>query len=258
MTDETFSAGQMPDDGGASAHLEAGTVAAYLDNRLPPAQTASVEAHLAECATCRAEIVQLDGIVRPRRSSRRVYFAGITLAAAAALLLFVLPGSVSLPGGPGDAARADSLALRIRALGALAQPPIYLGVSVRARSDRGTELFTTGMRAYTDARYADAVTALRSAQAAGVEGAATPFFLGASLLMLDDASTAVAEFARVIAMGQTPYLAEAHYYRAKALLRLNEPSEAVAELDRSIRAGEDPIKSAAQSLRDSLRVLRER
>lgn len=233
-------------------------VGAYLDNRLSPAETASVEAHLADCATCRGEIVQLDSIVGPRRLRRRVYFTGIALAAAAALLLFVLPKSLGVPGGPGDPARADSLALRIRALGAVAQPPIYLGVSVRAPSAVGTELFSTGMRAYTDARYADAVAALRSARGAGIEGASTPFFLGASLLMLDDASGAAEEFARVIGMGETPYLAEAHYYRAKALLRLNQLSDAVAELDRSIRSGDDPIRSTTRSFRDSIRVVRER
>ena len=257
MTDETLSAQRMPETGDPFPHLEAGTVAAYIDNRLPPAQAVSVESHLADCEKCRAEIIQLNGILRPRRPRRRVYFAALAVAAAV-LLLFALPGTLGIPGGPTGPAQADSLAFRIREMGAVAQPPIYLGVSVRAPSERGMELFTTGMRAYTAARYQDAVTALRGAGTAGIDGAATPFFLGASLLMLGDATGAAAEFARVISMGETPYLAEAHYYRAKALLLLNRPSDAMAELDRSAQSGAEPISSAARSLRDSVRVLRER
>jgi anti-sigma factor RsiW len=248
----------MPDTEGADAHLDAGTVAAYLDDRLAPAQTSAVEAHLADCAACRAEIVQLDSIVRPRRTRRRAYLAGVALAAAAALLLFVVRSGDGLRGGAGELARAESVSVRIRALGAVTQAPIYLGVSVRAPSARGTELFATGMRAYTDARYADAVASLRDARAAGIEGASAPFFLGASLLMRNDASGAADEFARVIAMGPTTYLAEAHYYRAKALLRLNQPNDAVTALDLSIRTGEDPVKSIARLLLDSVRVARGR
>ena len=222
-----------------------------------PVHELAVEAHLAECAACRSEIVQLRGIVRPPRSTRRGLILGVA-AAAALVLLVALPRDAGPPISPGDPARADSIAQSIRALGAVAQPPIYLGVAVRAATPVATEQFSNGMRAYADARYADVVAALKGGRAAGIEGVATPFFLGASLLMLDDASGAAEEFARVIAMGETAYRSEAHYYRAKALLRLNQPADAAAELDRSVRSGVDPIKGAAQSLLDSLRVLRER
>lgn len=256
MSDQAFLAEQVPEHEGAMGHLDAGSVAAYLDKRLSPAETAAVEAHLAECKTCRKEIVQLESIVRPRRRGRRFYVAALAAASAAALLLIALPRALRFFGDTREVAGADSTTLRIRAMGDVAQAPIYLGVSVRAPTERGTQLFSTGMRAYTDARYTDAVTNLRGARSAGVEGPAATFFLGASHLMLGDAKSAAEEFARVIGMGETPYLAEAHYYRAKALLRLDRFAEAVTELERSIRAGNESIQTIAQSLRDSLRLLR--
>lgn len=255
MTDQFFTAETMLENGDPLAHLDASTVASYVEKRLSPAETAAVEAHLAECESCRKEIVQLDGILRPRPRSRRVIVATFA-AAAAALLLIVVPRALRFGGDSREQSLTDSTTLRIRALGDVAQAPIYLGVSVRAPSEQETRLFVSGMRAYTAARYADAETDLRAARVAGVEGPAATFFLGASHLMLGDASSAADEFARVIAMGQTPYLAEAHYYRAKALLRLDQFSDAVTELERSVQAGDESIQSIARSLRDSLRLLR--
>jgi hypothetical protein len=243
----------MTDD----THLDAGTVAAYLDRGLSAAQKTVVEAHLAECAACRAEVVQLGGLLHPRRVRQRTFVVGTAIAAAATLLFLVLPKSVDAP-GTGDPDITGASALRIRALGAVTQPPIYLGVSVRAPSARGEELFMSGMRAYNEARYADAVAALRDARTAGLGGASTPFLLGASLLMLDDATGAAAEFAHVIDLGPTQYRAEAHYYRAKALLRMNRASEAAAALDQSVRDATEPIKSIAGSLLDSVRIARAR
>lgn len=248
----------MSENGGALAHLEAHRVAAYLDGRLPPSDADLVEAHLAECETCRREIIQVERIVRPRPGRRRIYTAALAVTAAAALLLIAFPRALRLGGDPRGPSGTEASTLRIRELGNVAQAPIYLGVSVRAASEQGTKMFAAGMRAYTDARYADAITDLRGARSAGVEGPAATFFLGASHLMLGDAKSAAEEFARVVAMGQTPYLAEAHYYGAKAFLRLDQFSNAATALEQSIGAGNESIETIARSLRDSLRLLRGR
>jgi len=258
MTDGTSSIRRTPEDAEAPPHLDAHVVAAYLDRRLPDAETATVEAHIANCADCRSEVVALSEFLRPRRLRRPLHYAGLAIAAAAVLLLFVSPGSLGIPGGPAGSPPSEAVALRLRTLGALDQPPVYLGVSVRAPSEQEAELFVAGMRAYSDAQYAEAVRFLKGAQAAGNNGATIPFFLGASLLMLGDAIAASEQFARVIDMGDTPYRAEAHYYRAKALLRLDQPNDAAAELDLSIKSGMDDVQRMARSLRDSLRVLQER
>lgn len=258
MTDDTTSIRPSPENAEALPHLDAHVVAAYLDRRLPDTEAATVEAHLVDCTACRSEVVALGDLMRPRQSRRRLQYTGVAIAAAAVLLLFVSPGRLGIPGGPAGSPPSEAAALRLRALGALEQPPIYLGVLVRAPSEQEAELFAAGMRAYTDAQYAEAVQSLRSAQAVGNNGATIPFFVGASLLMLGDAIGAAEQFARVIEMGDTPYRAEAHYYRAKALLRLDQPNDAAAELDRSIKTGVDDVQRMARSLRDSLRVLLKR
>lgn len=72
-------------------HLENGQVAAYLDRALSPADRVAVEAHLAECDACRAEVVALAGVLRtaPRR---RAWTVPASLAAAAAVALLLVPG----------------------------------------------------------------------------------------------------------------------------------------------------------------------
>lgn len=243
----------MPENAETQAHLGAGMVAAYLDGGLSPSATAVVESHLEECATCRAEVVQVRHIVRPARSRRTIYLSAF--AAAAALLLIVVS---RIGSGPGDAARvpSDAIQRQLRELGRVVQAPVYLGVSVRAASEQGTQRFVAGMRAYSAARYDTAVTELRAARLAGVNGPAAAFFLAASQLCLGDAAEAAEAFAGVIALGQTQYLSEAHYYRAKALLQLGQFDNAVAELEQSASSGNESVQVIARSLRDSVRALR--
>ena len=237
MTDDMPSIRQTPAGTEAPPHLDAHVVAAYLDQTLPDTEAATVEEHLANCTACRSEVVALGELVRPRQSRRWLQYTGVTIAAAAALLLFVSPGRLGVPGE--GLPQSEAALLRLRALGALEQPPIYLGVSVRAPSANETELFAAGMRAYTDAQYTEAWKKHHAAAVADAIGAAE-------------------QFERVIAMGDTPYRAEAHYYRAKALLRLDQPNDAAAELDLSIKSGVDDVQRMARLLRDSLRVLHER
>lgn len=235
-------------------HPRAGTVAAYLEGRLASAELDAMETHLADCSRCRAEIVQMDRLARPRRSVR-MYVAALAAASAAALLFVAFPRALRPPDTP-HASTSAEVTERLRALGQVAHAPIYLGVSIRAASEQGTRLFTSGMRFYADGKHAQAIADLQQARSAGVTGPAATFFLGAAHLMQGDARSAAEEFARVVAMGRTPYLAEAHYYRAKALLRLDDFGSAITELERSIQSGNEPARSIARSLRDSLRLLR--
>jgi hypothetical protein len=75
-------------------HLEAQEIAAYVDGGLSKDTHAAVEAHLAICAECRAEVFDVSRIVRaaPRaRSSRRPWArrAWIPMAAAAAAVFII-------------------------------------------------------------------------------------------------------------------------------------------------------------------------
>ncbi len=82
-------------------HLESGEVAAYLDRTLAPSERSRVEAHAAECAACRAELVEAASLLRTAPQRRRWYVpAGAVAAAAAGVLLVVWSGSVKVAPGP--------------------------------------------------------------------------------------------------------------------------------------------------------------
>src|SRR5260370_10439144 len=72
-----------------AGHLTVEDVAAYVDRGLLADQRARVEAHLAACAQCRAEVVTVGRLARSLRMRRR-WVATAPLAAAAAVLVLVL------------------------------------------------------------------------------------------------------------------------------------------------------------------------
>ena len=89
-------------------HLGSEEVAAYLDNTLSDAECARVKAHLADCDVCREEVVSVSKLLERAPQSRRRAITFSTLAAAAAVLAFLLvrpsldsnaPGRVAVRGG---------------------------------------------------------------------------------------------------------------------------------------------------------------
>jgi len=84
-------------DFGNDTHPGADDLAAYLDRRLDSAARAEVEAHVAWCDECRAELREVSGILRAEGASprRRLVWIGPAVAAAAAIVLLV-----AYPRGP--------------------------------------------------------------------------------------------------------------------------------------------------------------
>ena len=206
------------------------------------------EDHFVGCARCRdelrlASIIRAE-VARPAVTRRVPRWMPLGFVSAAALAgIFVLRGG----GAHSELAR----------LGAVAEPPIYLGIAVRATPKASDSLFDAAMAAYDQRRYADAAAGLARALTAGVDSAPALFFLGASELMAGHPTEAAAAFERVQSLGDTPYLAEAHFYRAKALLRLRNPSSALAELA-AVPAASTTMSDQAGVLADSVRKLTQR
>jgi anti-sigma factor RsiW len=76
-------------------HLESSEIAAYLDRALPPSERAQVEAHLADCAQCRRESVEVLRVRnRMRRRSRWLVLPPVAAAAAVALFVLVRAGGM--------------------------------------------------------------------------------------------------------------------------------------------------------------------
>lgn len=96
-----------------TGHLESTRLAAYLDRALAPPARAEVEAHLAGCPECRAELVDLDRILADRRTTPpwRWGAAAAVLAAAALVgVLLVRPGGEEPDSGRVLRGRQASLA----------------------------------------------------------------------------------------------------------------------------------------------------
>jgi anti-sigma factor RsiW len=82
----------MSDDS-RDAHLTTDDAAAYVDGRLAAAERAAIDSHLAQCAECRLEVVDVTRMVRVARQRRRWIVAAplASLAAAAAMLILFIP-----------------------------------------------------------------------------------------------------------------------------------------------------------------------
>lgn len=82
------------------AHLETGEVAAYLDHVLPPGERDRVEAHLADCAECRQEVIEVSRLRHTRSRRSRWLMVGPAVAAAAIAVLVIARPADTPPRGP--------------------------------------------------------------------------------------------------------------------------------------------------------------
>lgn len=233
-------------------------IALYVSDRLDQVEAEAFEEHYLTCERCREDVAVAlavqeefrrqavvgeteDGEGEDGESSRRrwaVPLAGLGgLAAAAAALLLFLP----IEGGDSELAR----------LGAVSQPPVYLGVPVRSTEGSADSLFARGMREYSTGDFARARSLLQQSLQAGVDEAPARFFLGATLLMLDRPEEAARALDRVTRLGETPYLTEALFYRSKALLRMGDAGGALEALERAA-AREGTVAEQAAALADSV------
>jgi hypothetical protein len=226
------------------------TAARYVAGQLPDAERIAFEDHFVMCADCQREVEFASAIrlgtdtqrasastisSRVRRAPRRWIGGGLAIAAGIAAIIIL----------------RTSASPALTALGGVREAPVYLGVAVRGTPGRADSIFENAMTAYEARDYATAAAGLRTALAAGQDSVPTEFFLGASLLMSNDARGAAAAFDDVVARREPVYFDEARLYEAKALLRLGRGRDALGVLARSHAA--DPVLDGALSaLADSV------
>jgi len=241
--------------------LEEDLAERYVTGALEGDELEEFEAHIIECSRCQAGVLQAVAIreglraseqsesgsetkneqgetdSRPwfRRIPRIVWVPGTAAAVLAGILLF----------------SPERVPPRLSALGEVEQAPIYLGIPVRQEVVVADSMFDRAMLAYLANEFQAAVTGLEEAVAAGFDPLPAQFFLGSSLLMLDRPSEAAEAFGVVIASGDSPYLPEAYFYRAKALLRLGDIELAQRDL-RAAAGASAEISDHAQALADSV------
>jgi tetratricopeptide (TPR) repeat protein len=136
---------------------------------------------------------------------------------------------------PESAKRPGAVLRQVEVLARLArvEPPRYLATVLRGSTDEATLRFQEGMKVYATQNFRGTVPILREAAALDPSRPDIAFFLGASELLSDDTTGAVKELRRTIAMGDTPFLEEAHFYLAKAYLKQGDTDSARAELTKA-------------------------
>ena len=101
----------IPSSDETGGHMNEFEVAVFLDRRLSPTERDRVDAHLAICADCRAEIVATGELLAWSKRRRRVVIGAGTLAIAATLLLVLRPALRNEPGSAGNEQVRDASAV---------------------------------------------------------------------------------------------------------------------------------------------------
>lgn len=220
-----------------------GTIARYVAGGVGRAEAVRFENHYLECKDCFDAVVLGAGVraaMKPEPVRRKTRTFGKPMRVATMGMAAVLATLLLMRG---------ATVIRLQGLGA-ATAPAYAGVEVRAAESAADATFEAAMAAYHAQRYEKAAAQLTEAIRGGVDRLPAEFFLGASLLELNETSAAADAFRRVVAAGDSPYRAEAHYYLAKSLLRVGRGDDALAQL-RAIPVS-DPIHVNAAALADSV------
>jgi TolA-binding protein len=150
----------------------------------------------------------------------------------------------AVPVSAGAKVRSAALAVL-----AVVQAPPYTPAILRGALDEPERRFREAMRLYVNRDYAGAKPELRVAAALDRERPDIAFFLGICALLTDESVTATTELRRTIALGESPYLEEAHFYLAKSHLRRGELSAAAAQLKATVRLRGEREKEAREMLK---------
>jgi len=219
----------------------------YLTGSLGPQERESFEDHYFACGQCfaalqaqralQAELSASAPQIRAMHASSRIRMRlTLAMAAAAVVILGVLgirwgmkPG-LSPPAPPTQTMQPGPAGPSLAEL-ARFDPPTYTPVVLRGAQDEPMRKFRVAMKHYQQGDYARAITGLREAAKLNPKDPGALFFLGVSYLLSGQTDEGIAALRQAIALGDTPYLEEAHYYLAKAFLRKGNLVAARRELE---------------------------
>jgi tetratricopeptide (TPR) repeat protein len=229
----------------------------YLLGQLSPESRDAFEQHYFECARCfhwlqtyrdlQSELARTrDEIVAtPSRGWVRQW---AWLPAAAVVLLAVsvtvwhrrnvapveTPPSESTPSISPNPPTSTPVTPSLEEL-ARVEPPAYGQGRLRGAADAATATFGRGMDRYQRRDYAGARARLKEASQLDPESPHVMFFLGITNLLTGRTDEAIEALRSTIALGDSPYLEEAHFYLAKAYLKAGRVDDGIGELERTIR-----------------------
>ena len=236
-------------------------VEGYLSGSLAPEKRDSFEEHYFGCDECfatlqahRALQAELSaGAAQIRAVSPRkpgfwrwsVAIAAIVIVAAIGIRWSMNRSSTpTVP--PTQAMQANPTGPALAEL-AHFDPPPYTPAVMRGVQDEATRKFSAAMKQYQQGRYDLAIPGLRQAAKLNPEDPGFIFFLGISQLLSGNTDEGVAALQQCIALGDTPYVEEAHYYLAKASLQKGDVTAAEKELQAVVQL-KGSLLSKAQEL----------
>jgi tetratricopeptide (TPR) repeat protein len=238
----------------------------YVSGGLTEEDRDAFEEHYFGCARCFDELQTLQAIrdelpqaVAATESRRRMagWYAPAALAAAVVLAvgaaLWMRPGASDVPATaalqpssqaerpatPPPAAPETPVVAAGPSIAQLArfEPPRYEPLTLRGTPDEATARFQRGMEHYRKGDYSRAAEDLRVAADLDPEAAHSRFFLGIAELLLKRENAGIERLQGTIALGDSAYLEEAHFYLAKAFLGRQDPRAAETELKKLIQLG---------------------
>lgn len=133
---------------------------------------------------------------------------------------------------------------------AIGQAPPYTPAVLRGALDEAARRFQEAMRLYVRKDYEGAKAGLREAAGLDRERPDIAFFLGICALLTDEPVAAIAELRRTVALGESPYLEEAHFYLAKAHVRRGELAAAASQLEATVRLRGEREQEAREMLQE--------
>jgi tetratricopeptide (TPR) repeat protein len=220
---------------------------------------AALQAHRALQAELSASAPQIRAMPAPNPTAWRWTAA---MATAAVVILAVLgirwgmKPDLSPPAAPTQTMQPGPAGPSFAEL-ARFDPPTYTRAVLRGAQDEPTREFRAAMKHYQQGDYARAITGLREAAKLNPKNAGALFFLGVSYLLSGRTDEGIAALQQSVALGDTPYLEEAHYYLARAFLSRNDLATAEAELQKTLQL-KGELESKAQELLQAIQALQRR
>lgn len=260
---------------------EAGVIEQYLTGKLTPADRDAFEEHFFTCPrcfeqleTCRAVRDELAAASKEigaeaaaQTSARRWGWVAAAALAGLALVIGLWWFSTSLPEPktppvalkpvPGAQPQTTPPSSPVPSLAELArvEPPAYVPVMLRGQEGEAAQQFRQAMEHYVRGDYRSALRGLEEAATLDADSPRISFYLAACYLLTDQTDAAIGGFQRTIAMADTPYLEEAHFYLAKAFLRNGDLHSAQDQLRKTMQLGGE-LRTEAQDLLRRVEALR--
>jgi tetratricopeptide (TPR) repeat protein len=131
------------------------------------------------------------------------------------------------------------------------EPPAYVPQTLRGVQSEAAAQFRDAMRHYVAKDYRRAIRGLRTASELDPEAPHASFFLGICYVLTGQVEPGIRALQQTIALGDSPYLEDAHFHLAKALLLKKDATGARREWERTRQLRGDR-EDEARHLRDEL------